>query len=275
MELNPSSLSIQIKFCRYCCHDAAWTESKTKTDYTLWNLYRGSLVMEINGKTLKASAGDVLLFYPGDTYTAYCGGSCCEFLVTFFTMDMGNSVDIFRVRNSAGIYSFPKLLESSNVFCRAYLEEQKSTDGITLKLYAVFLTFLSVLFAFLGKQTPFYDELAPVPDLKFQQLLSYMEKNTAKNIPIKELASFMGMSEKYFIQFFHAHTGQSPKQYMIRRRMDLSIQLLSDPSLLLSEIAGELHFSDEYAFSKAFKKYFGESPAYFRKHYLSQHLISR
>lgn len=275
MELNPSTLSLQIKFCRFCSHGADWTETKTKTDYTIWNIHKGSLVMEINQKILSAKAGDVLLFHPGDTYTAYCGGECCEFLVTFFTFDIGNSVDLFRSSNSAGIYSFPHLSDHSDAFCRSYLENFKNTDRATINLYALFLTFLTNLLPFLGRQTRFYEEIAPAPALKFNRLLSYMEKNTEKNIPIKELASFMGMSEKYFIQFFHAHTGKSPKQYMIRQRMELGIRLLSDPSLSIRTIADRLHFSDEYAFSKAFKNYYGESPASFRKHYLSQHLISR
>ena len=270
MELNPSLLSLQIKFCRYCCHDVSWTETKTKTDYTLWNIYEGALVMEINGKVMRAKAGDVLFFHPGNTYSAHCDGECCNFLVTFFTFDIGNSVDLFQSLNCAGIYSFPALAESSDAFCLCYLRDFKNTDRVSLNLYAFFLTFLTALLPLLGTQQNFYDELPPAPALKFNRLLSYMEENAEKNIPIKELASFMGMSEKYFIQFFHAHTGKSPKQYMIRQRMELSARLLSDPSLFISEVADRLHFSDEYAFSKAFKKYYGESPVSFRKHYMNQ-----
>ena len=79
----------------------------------------------------------------------------------------------------------------------------------------------------------------------------------------------MGMSEKYFIQFFHSHTGYSPKQYRIHQRMNYSVKLLADPANTLAHIAMRLHFSDQYAFSKAFKKYYGEAPGAFRKQYVN------
>lgn len=269
MEMKLSHISLHIKFCRFCCHNADWRETKTKTDYTIWNIYKGSLIIEINNKKMSASEGDILFFHPGDTYTAFCNGDCCNFLVTFFTFDTGNCVDVFRQYNSAGIYSVPALKEISDGFCRKFLDNYENITAVPMKLYALFLMFLSELFPYFGTQDCFYEQPVKALALKMNRLLAYIDENIEKKISIKELASYIGMSEKYFIHFFHSHTGYSPKQYMINQRMNYSVSLLSDPALTLSEIALKMDFSDQYAFSKAFKKYYGEAPDIFRKHYLA------
>ncbi len=266
MELTPASLSLRIKFCRFCCHDADWHEAKTKTDYTIWNIDEGALILEINGKRIAASAGDAILFHPGDSYSAFCNGNCCNFLVTFFTLEAGNCPDIFKQCNSAGVYSADAVRQASKRFCRAYLDACENTAA-SLRLYALFLSFLAELFPYLGTQDCFYAQPDKIPPQKINCLLAYIEAHIEKNIPVKELAALMGMSEKYFIQFFHAHIGYSPKQYMTSRRMEYCLGLLSDERLTVSEIAARLQFSDRYAFSKAFKKYYGEAPGAFRRHY--------
>lgn len=267
MEPRLSQISLHMKFCHFCRHGADWRETKTKTDYTLWNIYEGSLIIEINQRKITASKGDALFFHPGDTYTASCNGDCCHFLVTFFTFDTGNCIDIFRQCNSSGVYSAAALKKSSDRLCRTFLDDFQNSPVIPLRLYAHFLLFLSELFPYFGTQKCFCEQPSENPQ-KINSLLAYIEENIEKNMPIKELASYMGMSEKYFIQFFHLHTGHSPKQYLIGQRMNYAFRLLTDTNLSLSEIASQMNFSDQYAFSKAFKKYYGESPAAFRKQYL-------
>ncbi len=269
MEHTLSRLSLQIKFCHYCRHDADWRETKTKTDYTIWNIHKGSLVIQIGERELTASEGDVLFFHPGDSYTAFSRDECCHFLVTFFTFDTGNSLDLFQQCNSAGVYSNADLRNASHTLCRSFLHICGNTPSIPLEMYAGFLFFLTCFLPCLGTQRRFYDTSRTAPVLKIHQLLSYLEENVEKNIPIKEMASFMGMSEKYFIQFFHSHTGYSPKQYRIHQRMNHSVKLLADPANTLAHIAMRLHFSDQYAFAKAFKNYYGESPGAFRKQYVN------
>lgn len=264
MNLTLSTVSLHIKFCRYCSHDSGWEETKTKTDYTIWNLYEGSLWIDINGKTLSAAKGDVLFFHPGDTYRAYCKDDCCNFLVTFFSFDSGTHTNLLKTNNTAGIYSSPEIETFSDRFCEEYLGSYQTMLSPSLKLYASFFSFFAELSSFWGMQHCFHDTVTELPMLKIHQLLHYMEEHFTENIPVKDYASFMDMSEKYFINFFHTQTGKTPKQYLIDCRMQYALKLLADPENSLSSIASTLHFSDQYAFSKAFKRYYGESPGSLR-----------
>lgn len=266
-DITLSTLSLNIKFCRYCCHDSKWCETKTKSDYTIWNIYEGSMAIEINGKLLTASAGDVLFFKPGETYRAYCTGDCCNFLVSFFTIDLGNHINILESTNVTGIYHSPKIKDFSDAFCKEYLHSLQMLIFPSLKLYAAFFYFFAQLWEHFGTQICFQYEIVKTPVLKIHKLLKYMDEHFTENIPIKDLAAFMGMNEKYFINYFHTHIGKSPKQYLVDCRMKYSLELLADSANSLSDVASALNFSDQYAFAKAFKKYYGEAPGNFRKHY--------
>lgn len=260
-----SNLSLSIKFCMYCRHDASWNEHKTKADYTIWNIKEGSLTIEINKRVLTAEAGDVLFFYPGDTYRAYANDVDCNFLVTFFAIETGNHVDLLERKNYAGIYQGTKIRQASEQYIQEYLEGFQNLWEVDFAQYASFLTFFAALNPYFGQQIPFHSQLSDSADLRIHKLLEYMNLHYPEPLTNKELASFMGMSEKYFISFFHAHVGKSPKQYLIECRMKYSLLLLAEEQNTISDIAMRLNFTDQYSFSKAFKKYYGEAPSGFRK----------
>lgn len=120
MEMDLFHLTLDIKFCRISYHDKEWVEKKTKCDYTIWNIISGSLALEINGKTIKAAQGDVLLFHPGDTYKAWCfGDDHCYFLVTFFSL-------------YASFLTFFSGLSSQFGLQTPFHGEQKSTPSVKL-----------------------------------------------------------------------------------------------------------------------------------------------
>lgn len=260
-----SNLSLSIKFSMYCKHDTEWSEHKTKTDYTIWNIDHGSMVIEINQQTLTAREGDVLLFYPGDTYKAYAKGEPCHFLVTFFALETGNHIDLLEQRNYNGIYRNEQIFQASRQYLTEYFEGFRDSWEVNLEQYAGFLNFIAKCKPYFGKQIPFRVQAAPTADLRIHKLLEYMNSHYTEPLTNRELADFMGMSEKYFISFFHTHIGKSPKQYLIECRMKYSLVLLQDSHNTLSDIAMRLNFTDQYSFAKAFKKYYGEAPGSFRK----------
>ena len=81
---------------------------------------------------------------------------------------------------------------------------------------------------------------------------------------MKELASLANLSEKRFISTFKNTVGLSPGQYINRLRMRKAVELIGNTDKKISEIAQILGYADQYAFSKAFRRTFGESPTEFR-----------
>lgn len=259
-----SNISLFIKCCHFVSYGSGWTEIKTKKDYTVWNVYEGNIWIEINGKTFHAAAGESILFYPGDAYKAYTDENGCSFLFILFLLETGNRLDILSERNLAGIYRKDYLREKCLTFCSEYLARYHNQNTSSLRFYSFCLDFLTELLDSPECCRHFHELDAFSQSLPINHILDYMNKHFTENIQVKELASTANMSEKYFIRYFNHYVKISPKQYLIERRMQYALELLIDTEESISAIAEKLGYSDQYCFSKAFRKYYNDSPSAFR-----------
>lgn len=98
--------------------------------------------------------------------------------------------------------------------------------------------------------------------------IELIENNSDKTL--NEIAKLCGVSEGYFRKLFRQYSGENPIDFRQRYRIEKAKQLLLLDTHSIGEIAEELHFSDIYHFSKAFKKLTGVSP----QKYVSQNKIS-
>jgi AraC-like DNA-binding protein len=63
---------------------------------------------------------------------------------------------------------------------------------------------------------------------------------------------------------FRRFSGQTPYQYLLRRKLEAAAARLSEPGALVKEVALEAGFSDPFHFSRVFKRVFGVAPSVFR-----------
>lgn len=84
----------------------------------------------------------------------------------------------------------------------------------------------------------------------------------------QEVAFLLNMSYENFRKKFKQYFRSSPSAYQLTSRINYSKTLLLNTKKSLNEIALICHFSDAFAFSKAFKNQYGISPSIFRQMYL-------
>lgn len=94
-------------------------------------------------------------------------------------------------------------------------------------------------------------------------LMEYLKKNGDAATRVSDLAACAHESREGFTRRFSATTGITPKQLIDRFVMSRALELL-DGRGSLKEIAAELNFSSEYAFSRFFKAHMGEAPLHWR-----------
>lgn len=80
---------------------------------------------------------------------------------------------------------------------------------------------------------------------------------------LEDLAREAGTSRSVLAQRFTDHVGVPPMQYLAQWRMQLAATMLTGPSTL-ARIADAVGYGSEAAFSRAFKKVVGASPAAWR-----------
>lgn len=102
-------------------------------------------------------------------------------------------------------------------------------------------------------------------DSRISKVLNYIDKNPTLNHTVESLASMVKMSANNFHRYFVAGTAVTPKQYVIKRKMEYARYQLVQTEKTIDEVALETGFTDRYHFSKTFKQYFMYPPATLRK----------
>ncbi len=91
-----------------------------------------------------------------------------------------------------------------------------------------------------------------------------MDRDWAEPIDLDAVAGHAGYSRYHFVRLFRAAYGQTPGQYLSRRRVERAEDLLRTADLSVTEICMLVGFTSLGSFSSSFKKQTGLSPSDYR-----------
>lgn len=97
-----------------------------------------------------------------------------------------------------------------------------------------------------------------------KRALEYIDAHFTENITLAQVSNQVNFNYSYFSRMFKKQVGKSFVQYVTEKRMNLAVQLLSDPEIKIYEIAYKVGYEESKHFTKTFKNYFGVSPDKFR-----------
>ncbi|WP_233807598.1 AraC family transcriptional regulator [Paraburkholderia sp. HP33-1] len=100
--------------------------------------------------------------------------------------------------------------------------------------------------------------------LDFARIDRWLRAHLSEPLRIADLAAHCGFGIRRFHQLFIDAFGETPHRYLQRLRLDTSITLLADPRLSLTDIALEIGFGDQSAYTHAFTRRFGLAPGQWR-----------
>lgn len=102
------------------------------------------------------------------------------------------------------------------------------------------------------------------PFARLEPALELMHGNPAEAITTDSMASACNYSVSQFNRVFRQLMGQSPKQYLVRLRLELAKGLLSQTDDPVSEIAMNVGFYDASVLGKKFRENEGLTPRQYR-----------
>lgn len=92
----------------------------------------------------------------------------------------------------------------------------------------------------------------------------YIECHLEEDLTLERIAAAPAMSPFRFARAFKKATGQSPRQYVIARRIELAKELLRASDFEIAEIANRVGLATQSHFTSVFRKLCGTTPKRFR-----------
>jgi AraC-like DNA-binding protein len=96
------------------------------------------------------------------------------------------------------------------------------------------------------------------------RILRLIEERVPTKFNVAEMAREVGLSRTWFARVFKEITGETPHQFILRRRLELASRALHDHrERNIAGIAAEFGFFDQSHFTRQFRRKFGRTPGEF------------
>jgi AraC family transcriptional regulator, arabinose operon regulatory protein len=109
--------------------------------------------------------------------------------------------------------------------------------------------------------------VGPLDDLPaaIERTLQHLRLYYHKGIRVSDLATMAGMSPSHFTRTFRAAIGSAPIDWLRHYRINQARRRLLESKDPVKEVARQVGYSDQFYFSKDFKRYTGLAPSAYRE----------
>lgn len=102
-------------------------------------------------------------------------------------------------------------------------------------------------------------------ETSFQRAISLIQDGVLQDQSVTELATRLGISDRYLRELFQKNLGSSPKKYALYRQCLFAKKLLHESDLAINEVAFASGFNSVRRFNEVIKKELGLTPRDIRK----------
>ena len=96
-------------------------------------------------------------------------------------------------------------------------------------------------------------------------VIEYVSDNLNRPLPVKEIASHVGLSPRHLTRLLSEITGDAPATYVERVRMERARTLLLHSDHPIKRIAAEVGYADVHHFTRVFTRASGCAPGQYRR----------
>lgn len=106
-----------------------------------------------------------------------------------------------------------------------------------------------------------------------RRILEHIGQHLTDPLHIADMARHMGQSNTRFQALFIKEIGLTPKEYILRQRVESGKQLLRTTKSTITQLAFDLGFASSQHFEVTFRRYTGLTPGAYRSRRLGPHSI--
>jgi AraC-like DNA-binding protein len=255
---------IKIHSCGTCRGSEPLLPQGRKNDegYVLHYFTKGQGKFKVEGGSWIDFKNDyIILFYPGMTY--YLSAAATEHLEHYYCTFSGKLVDALLEKVRIAQRSIVQI-KKNKLFRQRFIDLMDDARLVSINTYrranGTTHALINDTLELLHGQADMHDETL------LDIFLAYVNQNIqASELDLTELLHNIKMSKAKFTSVIKTHTGSTPYQLWLLYRVNRGKQLLSNSENSIKEIASCLGFSDEFYFSRIFKKKEGCSPKHYRE----------
>lgn len=243
-------------------------------DYELLYVESGEFMLEYADTTYTCSSGDILLICPNVGHSFHILTQTISQPNIHFDFSYDSLSDklyinyqdfdaipvshrsLFRPNIFPALATSPFLrISDREAFLKDFYEIISANDVHSLSCKIAFLRMLQMI---LAENQSTISGSSDSSHNTIQQVKAYLDANYQHKISLSSLEQLFGYSKFYLERMFQKSYHESIIHYYNKKRMESAPLLLKDNTV--TAVAQMLGFSSVYAFSRAYRSYYGVSP---------------
>lgn len=268
----------------YANHNGDWNWKNVRSPFArLYLVVEGTARIQFPDGIHRLTPGHLYLIPPFITHSYFCDSAFSHYYLHIYENCDGGagifdewdypvevdalSYDMELMRRLLYVNPFLKLPASNP---EVYDNHAMLVNNIEMNLRRPFCDKMEsrgIIFVLLSRFVKHARPRIETKDRRIRLALAYIRKNISYNVSIDTLANIACMSKDHFIRMFRHETGETPKTYMIKRKMERAELLLITTDNPIKWVAIQIGYDDLSYFNKAFKAFSGMTPSEYRKHH--------
>lgn len=253
--------------------DSSWNKSFSPLDecYKMYFVRKGGASLFVDGCEKRLTAGNVYLICGYNIEAQKCSDIMDVYWVHFIpeshilkhALMLADPICEWKwnmdLHNNKTLDVLPELFT---------LQEQFVNDASSLRSGSLSCTVISIILHYIAIALQEYKiEEMLQRETSMRRLLpaiDYIDDNFRNTLSLKKIAGQVNIAPNYFHKLFVKAMGETPLQYVTKRRLLIARNLLSTTGKTVKEVACDVGYNNEFYFSRIFKKHLNCSPSIFK-----------
>ena len=231
--------------------------------YIMYYVHEGNGSVTANDRSHRISRGSVFVVFPNTRFSVKSDFDS-HMTITWIAFS-GYMVERYLQRGGITVDN-PISFDNNKNELEAFFINAIDVAKVLPNRYCKISACLYSIFALLLDN--FYKNKEPVKysyEYYLLRSLDYIDMHYNKDISIDSLSRHLGITRKHLYYVFKKLTEYSPKDYIINYRIREATMLLLDYNLTIYNVAIAVGYSNQFHFSKEFKKIVGKAPTEYRQ----------